>query len=91
MLANMEDPSAIGPAMAVALLTTLYGAIVANLVCLPLSDKLIAKLASEEINQTLIIDGIMSVRDGKSPALIREMLIAYLPENQRTEEAAEAA
>lgn len=92
MLANMDDPAAIGPAMAVALLTTLYGAVVANLVCLPIADKLTAKLGFEEVNQTLIIDGIMSVRDGKSPALIREMLVAYLPENQRaSEEVAEAA
>lgn len=91
MLGNMEDPSAIGPSMAIALLTTLYGAIIANLVCLPISDKLEAKLDVEEVNQTLIIDGIMSVRDGKSPALIREMLVAYLPENQRAEPEAEAA
>ena len=91
MLANMDDPSAIGPAMAVALLTTLYGAIVANLICLPIADKLTAKLGFEEINQTLIIDGVMSVREGKSPALIREMLVAYLPENQRSEEISEAA
>ncbi len=83
MLANMEDPSAIGPAMAVALLTTMYGAVLANLVCLPLSDKLLSKLEMEEINQTLIIDGIMSIRDGKSPALITQMLTAYLPEAQR--------
>lgn len=86
MLANMEDPSAIGPAMAVALLTTLYGAVLANLICLPIADKLTAKLGFEEINQTLIIDGIMSVREGKSPSLIREMLTAYLPENQRVAE-----
>ncbi|WP_127143148.1 motility protein A [Pelagibacterium montanilacus] len=83
MLGNMDDPSAIGPAMAVALLTTLYGAVIANLVCLPISDKLLAKFDVEEVNQTLIIDGIMSIRDGKSPNLIREMLVAYLPENQR--------
>lgn len=93
MLANMDDPSAIGPAMAVALLTTLYGAVLANLICLPIADKLVAKLGFEEINQTLIIDGIMSVREGKSPALIREMLVAYLPESQRQEpdEVADAA
>ncbi|MGJ8528028.1 motility protein A [Maritalea sp.] len=83
MLANMSDPAAIGPAMAVALLTTMYGAVLANLVCLPLSDKLASKLEIEDINQTLIIDGIMSIRDGKSPALIKEMLTAYLPEKQR--------
>jgi chemotaxis protein MotA len=83
MLANMSDPSAIGPAMAVALLTTMYGAVLANLICLPLSDKLNSKLELEDINQTLIIDGIMSIRDGKSPALITQMLTAYLPEKQR--------
>jgi chemotaxis protein MotA len=91
MLANMDDPSAIGPAMAVALLTTLYGAVIANLVALPVADKLTAKLAVEEINQTLIIDGIMSIREGKSPNIIREMLVAYLPEKQRGELVADAA
>ncbi|VAW20026.1 Flagellar motor rotation protein MotA [hydrothermal vent metagenome] len=83
MLANMDDPSKIGPAMAIALLTTLYGAVLANLICLPISDKLTAKLGVEEINQTLIIDGIVAIRDGKSPALIREMLISYLPDAQQ--------
>ena len=91
MLSHMDDPSTIGPAMAVALLTTLYGAVIANLVCLPISDKLIAKIGFEEINQTLIIDGIMSVRDGKSPNLIREMLVAYLPEHQHHEITEQAA
>jgi len=95
LLANMDDPGAIGPAMAVALLTTLYGAVLANLVCLPIADKLTSKFDTEEVNQTLIIDGIMSVRDGKSPALIREMLMAYLPDNQKAndedEDLAEAA
>jgi chemotaxis protein MotA len=91
LLANMDDPSTIGPAMAVALLTTLYGAVLANLVCLPMADKLTAKLGAEEINQTLIIDGIMSIRDGKSPNIIREMLVAYLPEKQRGELVPEAA
>ena len=85
MLANMDDPSKIGPAMAIALLTTLYGAVIASLVCLPISDKLTAKLGFEEVNQTLIIDGIVAIRDGKSPALIREMLVAYLPESQQLE------
>ena len=61
------------------------GAVISNLICLPISDKLIAKIGFEEINQTLIIDGIMSVREGKSPNLIREMLVAYLPEHQRSE------
>lgn len=91
MLANMDDPSKIGPAMAIALLTTLYGAVLANLVCLPVSDKLTSKLGFEEINQTLVIDGILAVREGKSPALIREMLVAYLPESQQQSMIEEAA
>src|SRR5690606_39560300 len=58
MLTTMDDPSTIGPAMAVALLTTLYGALIANVVCLPIVDKLDAKFEDEEVNQTLVIDEI---------------------------------
>jgi chemotaxis protein MotA len=83
MFANMTDPSKLGPFMATALLATLYGALVANLVCLPIADKLHGKLLDEETNRTLIIDGILMIRDSKSPALVREMLLAYLPEKHR--------
>jgi chemotaxis protein MotA len=91
MFANMTDPSKLGPFMAVALLATLYGALVANLFCLPIADKLHVKLVEEEINRTLIIDGILMIRDSKSPTLVREMLLAYLPEKHRDDEAVEAA
>ena len=87
MFANMTDPSKLGPFMAVALLATLYGALVANLVCLPIADKLHVKLVEEEVNQTLIIDGILMIREFKSPTLVREMLLAYLPEKHRHDEA----
>jgi chemotaxis protein MotA len=90
MFANMTDPSKLGPFMAVALLATLYGALVANILCLPIADKLHVKLTDEEINRTLIIDGILMIRESKSPALVREMLIAYLPEKHRHEAAEEA-
>lgn len=83
MFSNMSDPSKLGPFMAVALLATLYGAVVANLVCLPIADKLHVKVLDEETNRTLIIDGILMIRDSKSPALVREMLLAYLPEGHR--------
>ncbi len=86
MFANMTDPSKLGPFMAVALLATFYGAALANLVCLPIADKLHLKLVDEEINRTLIIDGILMIREAKSPTLVREMLIAYLPERHRNEE-----
>ena len=83
MFANMTDPSKLGPLMAVALLATFYGAALANLLCLPIADKLHLKLGDEEVNRTLIIDGVLMIRDSKSPALVREMLLAYLPEKHR--------
>jgi chemotaxis protein MotA len=89
MFANMTDPSKLGPFMATALLATLYGALVANIFCLPIADKLHVKLLDEEINRTLIIDGILMMRDSKSPSLVREMLLAYLPEKHRHSEEVE--
>jgi chemotaxis protein MotA len=86
MFANMTDPSKLGPFMATALLATLYGALVANLFCLPIADKLHGKLLDEETNRTIIIDGILMIRDAKSPTLVREMLLAYLPEKNRHEQ-----
>lgn len=91
MLAAMDDPSAIGPAMAIALLTTLYGALISNVICIPIVDKLDSRLDGEDLNQTLIIDGVMQIRENKSPNLIREMLLAYLPEKARLELQEEAA
>lgn len=85
MFANMSDPSKLGPAMATALLATLYGAVVANMFCLPIADKLHLKLEEEEVSRSLIIDGILQIRDAKSPTLVREMLLAYLPDHHRHE------
>lgn len=92
MLANMDDPSAIGPSMAIALLTTLYGALIANVICMPVADKLGSKFKTEELNQSLIIDGVMQLRGNKSPDAVKEALISYLPESARTGiQASEAA
>ena len=90
MFAHMDDPKKIGPGMAVALLTTLYGAVMANVVALPIADKLQMKALEENINFTLIIDGVLMIRENKSPAVIRDMLISYLPNKHRAamEEAA---
>ena len=85
MFANMSDPSKLGPAMATALLATLYGAVIANMIALPIADKLHIKLEEEEISRTLIIDGVLQMRDAKSPTLVREMLLAYLPDHHRSE------
>jgi len=83
MFANMEDPSKLGPFMAVALLATLYGALIANLFCLPIADKLHVKLEEEEISRSLIIDGVMQIRQAKSPGIIKEMLLSYLPDHHK--------
>jgi chemotaxis protein MotA len=71
----MTDPSKLGPFIAVALLATFYGTAVANLLCLPIADKLYLKLVDEEINRTLIIDGILMICEPESPMLVREMLL----------------
>lgn len=83
MFANMDDPSKLGPFMAISLLATLYGALVGNLICLPLADKLHLKLEEEDISRTLIIDGVLQIRDSKSPTIVREMLMAYLSDHDR--------
>jgi chemotaxis protein MotA len=85
MFANMSDPSKLGPAMATALLATLYGAVIANAIATPIADKLHVKIEEEEVSRTLIIDGILQIRDAKSPTLIKEMLLAYLPDAHRAE------
>jgi len=83
MLSNMDDPKSIGPAMAVALLTTLYGAVVANMVALPISDKLKLRAAEEKLNRSLILDGVLGIQDGQNPRVIEGMLRNYLPESKR--------
>lgn len=89
MLANMDDPKAIGPAMAVALLTTLYGAMIANAVCLPISDKLKLRAGEEYMIKSMIIDGLLAIQNGQNPRVIDTVLRTYLPESKR--DAADAA
>jgi len=86
MLANMDDPKQIGPAMAVALLTTLYGAILANMFALPIADKLAVRSREENSTKSLIIDALLSIQGGQNPRIIASMLEAYLPRSQRTDE-----
>ena len=87
MLSNMDDPKQIGPAMAVALLTTLYGAILANMFALPIADKLAVRSREENNRKSLIIDALLSIQGGQNPRVIANMLEAYLPRSQRKEEA----
>ena len=83
MLSNMDDPKKIGPAMAVALLTTLYGAVIANAVALPMADKLANRNSEERLNKTLILEGLLSIQEGLNPRVIGELLKTYLPSKQR--------
>ncbi len=83
MLANMDDPKSIGPAMAVALLTTLYGAIVANAITGPMSDKLSLRAAEEAMIKSLVIDALLAIQAGQNPRVIESMLRNYLPESKR--------
>lgn len=92
MLSNMEDPKSIGPAMAVALLTTLYGAAIANVFAIPLSEKLGLRSAEEKMIKSMIIDSISGIQEGRNPRVIEGMLMTYLPVSDRNndEEGAEA-
>lgn len=78
MLANMSDPSSIGPSMAVALLTTLYGAVIANLVANPLADKLQMRYMYDRLTRSLILEGVLSIAEGESPHVIGEYLETFL-------------
>lgn len=84
MLSNMDDPKSIGPAMAVALLTTLYGAILSNMVFFPIADKLSLRRAQETLNRRLIMDGVLAIQDGQNPRVIDGYLKNYLNESKRS-------
>lgn len=79
MLQNMSDPKSLGSGMAVALLTTMYGAMVANLVALPTAGKLEQRSQEEVALKTMIIEGIISIQEGHSPRVVEEKLRAFIP------------
>ncbi len=78
MLKLLDDPSSIGPNMAVALITTLYGSLIANWICIPVSTKLRAKNAKEIMNKEVICEGILSIQAGENPRVIEEKLKSFL-------------
>lgn len=83
MLANMENPQDIGPAMAIALLTTLYGALLANLVFLPLADKLALRSQQEQITKNLVLDAALGIVSGLSGMVFQETLKIHLSPKDR--------
>ncbi len=83
MLQNMSDPKSLGSGMAVALLTTLYGAMVANLVALPTAGKLAHRTQEEVGLKTMVIEGIVAIQEGHSPRIVEEKLRAFIPPSVR--------
>ena len=83
MLNNLDDPSSIGPAMAVALLTTFYGSLLANLIFNPIAVKLSVKSKEEVLVREVMIEGLLSIQAGENPRIIEEKLKAFLPPDVR--------
>jgi chemotaxis protein MotA len=84
MLQDLSDPSSIGVGMATALLTTLYGAVLANMVFLPLAGKLDQVTKQESLLRSLMIEGIVAIQSGEKPQLIKEKLKGFLAPSMRT-------
>ncbi len=85
MMVNLEDKSAIGPGMSTALITTLYGAIMANAVLIPIANKLEVRSNEEILLKLIMIEGTLSIQAGDNPRIVRDKLIAYLEPAQRDE------
>lgn len=83
MLRNLDDPSTIGPGMAVALITTFYGTLLANLIFLPIAGKLKIKSNEEILNKELMLEGILSIQAGENPRIVSEKMMAFLNPNER--------
>lgn len=79
MLRSLDDPSAIGMGMAVALLTTLYGALIANLIALPIAGKLEQRTKEEVAIRRMVLQGVLSIQRGDSPRVAQEKLRSYMP------------
>ncbi|WP_087971941.1 flagellar motor protein MotP [Oceanobacillus rekensis] len=86
MLNTLSDPGTLGPSMAVALLTTLYGTVLANLVFTPMAGKLEAKTEEEVFTKQIIIEGIIGVQSGQNPRVLEEKLSAFLPKGSKRKE-----
>jgi len=85
MLANIEDKSAIGPGMSTALITTLYGAVLANLVFIPVANKLSYVNDQEILTREIMIEGTLSIQSGDNPRIVKEKLISFLPPDIRVQ------
>lgn len=83
MLGSLDDPSSLGPSMAVALITTMYGVVLANLVFSPMANKLANKTDEEVFIKQIIIEGVIGVQSGQNPRILEEKLSAFLSEDDK--------
>lgn len=83
MLGNLSDPDSIGPSMGVALIGTLYGATMANLICIPFGEKLSVISGEEALAKEIALQGILAIQAGDNPRIIQQKLVTYLPPKQR--------
>lgn len=83
MLRNLNDPSSLGPGMAVALITTFYGSLAANWICNPMAQKLKARSSEEILLKEVMIEGILSIQAGENPRIVEEKLKAFLAPGER--------
>lgn len=83
MLNNMDDASTIGPNMATALITTLYGSLLANMICIPVSNKLKSHNENEMMQKEIMIEGLLSIQAGENPRVIEEKLKSFMAPIER--------
>lgn len=85
MLTNLDTPDAVGPGMATALVTTFYGSVLANMVFLPIANKLKHRSAEEIFRKEAIIEGVLSIQAGDNPRIVQEKLKSFVAPKQREE------
>lgn len=85
MLKQMSDPSTVGPSMAVALITTLYGSLLANWICIPISSKLKSNNDTEIMIKEVMVEGLLSIQAGENPRVIEEKLKSFLSPSMRND------
>ncbi|MGI6152220.1 MAG: motility protein A [Christensenellaceae bacterium] len=91
MLQQLNDPSTLGPAMAVALITTFYGVVIANAMFNPIASQLRIKNQNEQIQKDIVIEGILSIQDGENPRVIKDKLMAFISNEEAAAAGDEAA
>ncbi len=82
MLGNLDDPDSIGPSMAMALVGTLYGAAMANMICMPCAEKLAYLSHQEQLAKEIVLRGVLAIQAGDSPRVVEQKLNAYLPDER---------